>query len=328
MAPKAKSTALADINMVASHGHDSHPRVQLEPTRDGMRAFLIKFKAILSQDLSDALDLYLDNPKAPKTTEAKTTHKAIWRALVPCLNGLDHLLLKIYRDCRQDDGPHAIFWLIKELDNKTPVSSVKSVIDLLKTTTFDGDIVSGIDGIISTNDRLDEPFQFSDAITSILILVHLPQQLSTLRNLIINEMSDDSVPPPRAILSRVKQELSLQGLDSSNYETGNMNFATFQRNSRKCFNCEAVGAHATWACPMPRVNCTECGIGAGHLSKYCFVKNNSPLPSSWSDERKNAMKQKRAEYAARSPVTANTANLCVEVDEMDTAEFWAAIGAK
>ena len=196
MAPKAKSTALANIPMVASHGHDSHPRVQLEPTRDGMRAFLIKFKAILSQDLSDALDLYLDNPKAPKTTEAKTTHKAIWRALVPCLNGLDHLLLKIYRDCRQDDGPHAIFWLIKELDNKTPVSSVKSVIDLLKTTTFDGDIVSGIDGIISTNDRLDEPFQFSDAITSILILVHLPQQLSTLRNLIIHEMSDDSVPPP------------------------------------------------------------------------------------------------------------------------------------
>ena len=92
MAPKAKSSAPADISMVAPHSLDSPiyraPHIQLTATREGLRAFLIKFQAILTPDLSNTLDTYLENPRAPKSEEAKAAHKAIWRALVPCLNGL------------------------------------------------------------------------------------------------------------------------------------------------------------------------------------------------------------------------------------------------
>ncbi len=125
--------------MVASHIPDSPPfrapHIHLNPTRDGLRAFMIKFHAILSPDLSNTLDNYLDNPRAPKTEEAKSAHKAIWRALVPCLNGLDDLLLRIHRDCRQHDGPQALFWLIKDLDDNAPVTSIKAVVDIIKTVT-------------------------------------------------------------------------------------------------------------------------------------------------------------------------------------------------
>ena len=127
MAPKAKSSALADIHMVAPYSSDSHlpraPHIQLVATRDGLRAFLIKFHTILTSDLSNTLDNYLANPRAPKTDEAKNAHKAIWRALVPCLNGLDDILLRIHRDCRQHDGPQALYWLIKEFDDNAPGSS-------------------------------------------------------------------------------------------------------------------------------------------------------------------------------------------------------------
>ena len=158
MAPKAESSALADISMVAPHIPDSPisraPHIQLVATRDGLRAFLVKFQAILTPDLSNTLDNYLQSPRAPKTEEAKAAHKAIWRALVPCLNGLDDLLLRIHRDCRQHDGPQALYWLIKEFNDNAPVTSIKAVIDIIKTTSFGGDIVSGIDHIITTNARL------------------------------------------------------------------------------------------------------------------------------------------------------------------------------
>ena len=334
MAPKAKSTALADIHMVASHSHDSPsfraPHIQLNPTRDGLRAFMIKFHAILSPDLSNTLDNYLDNPRAPKTEEAKSAHKAIWRALVPCLNGLDDLLLRIHRDCRQHDGPQALFWLIKDLDDNAPVTSIKAVVDIIKAATFGGDIVSGIDHIISTNARLQEPFQFNNAITSILILVKLPNDLARLRDSLIGEINEDNIPSPRTILERVKQELSLRGLGERDSEH-HISMATFQRNHArlKCINCDATGAHQTWACPKPKADCSECGPGAGHLSKFCFVKNDNPLPAGWSEARKADMQKQRSAYIARTVATGNVANFCVEADEeMDTEAFWKAIQAK
>ena len=287
MAPKAKSSAPADIRMVAPHSPDSPiyraPHIQLTATREGLRAFLIKFQAILTPDLSNTLDNYLENPRAPKSEEAKAAHKAIWRALVPCLNGLDDLLLRIHRDCRQHDGPQALYWLIKELDDNAPVTSIKAVIDIIKTTSFGGDIVSDIDQIISTNARLQEPFKFNNAITSILILVKLPISLSRLRDSIIGEITEENIPSPRSILERVKQELSLRGLDERDYEH-HISMATFQRNHArlKCINCDTTGAHQTWACPKPKADCSECGASAGHLSKFCFVKNDNPLPAGWS----------------------------------------------
>ncbi len=324
MAPKAKSSAPADIHMVASHSPDSPiyraPHIQLAASREGLRAFLIKFQAILTPDLSNTLDTYLENPRAPKSEEAKAAHKAIWRALVPCLNGLDDLLLRIHRDCRQHDGPQALYWLIKEFDDNAPVTSIKAVIDIIKTTSFGGDIVSDIDQIISTNARLQEPFKFNNAITSILILVKLPISLSRLRDSIIGEITEENIPSPRSILERVKQELSLRGLDERDYEH-HISMATFQRNYRpKCTNCD--GLHQTWTCPKPRADCTECGPGAGHLDKHCFVQTDGPLPSGWSEARKTDMAKKRAAFKAG---TSDAANLCADID---TEEFWKALGAK
>jgi hypothetical protein len=40
------------------------------------------------------------------------------------------------------------------------------------------------------------------------------------------------------------------------------------------------------------------------------------------------MNKKRAEFKARLAASSNTANLCAEVDEMDSEDFWKAIGAK
>ena len=212
---------------------------------------------------------------------------------------------------------------MKELDDQTPVASIKTLMETIKAPLSADGVVSGLDRMITNNDRLEEPFNMTPELLSVMMLCKMPSDMRDFRNNILEKMTDETVITPHALLDRVKQHLSLVGFDDlSVSELQHSAFSTFQ-NRRTCFNCNEMATHHGAACPKPKSNCDYCGEAAGHMTKFCFVPNDRPLPYSWDKERKDAMMKKRAEFKARA-ASGHAANACFacEQDEMDLPNFW------
>eukprot|EP00966_Prymnesium_polylepis_P041123 954234-Prymnesium_polylepis.1 len=65
-----------------------------------------------------------------------------------------------------------------------------------------------------------------------------------------------------------------------------------------CYNCNTIG-HAMSTCSQAKHKCEECGV-KGHLAKWCFVRNDKPLPSHMTAETVKSITAKRAAFKLRS----------------------------
>jgi hypothetical protein len=65
------------------------------------------------------------------------------------------------------------------------------------------------------------------------------------------------------------------------------------------------------------VDCGECG-DKGHMPKHCWVRNDKPLPSYFTDDKKRLFEEKRIAYKATTAaaMTITAGELCADVEEM------------
>ena len=103
-------------------------------------------------------------------------------------------------------------------------------------------------------------------------------------------------------------------------------FATFNNQYRSsCVNCDKEG-HKLHECPLAKSDCEYCGKGANHMTKFCFVPNDKPLPFNMGQDKKDNLTKLRAEYQAKKFKKTCAANVCMSAEDDMLAhvddDFW------
>jgi hypothetical protein len=96
-----------------------------------------------------------------------------------------------------------------------------------------------------------------------------------------------------------------------------------------CLNCDKAG-HIAADCSKVMNDCEHCGTKAGHLSKFCLVPNDKPLPEKMGKEKRERIEKLRIEYKARKDASTGKAGLlCAQTDDDGIAgideDFWASL---
>ena len=230
----------------------AHSTVRLTPTAQGMRVFLIKIPSILGPHLSQTLmaaqrKYASTNSWEPESDNQKLLFQHIFNRLIPCLDGQDALILRMNRNC--------------DMEN-----------------------------MLTANDALvDTEFHLNAKLLSALLIAKLPPSLLPTRAAIIQQTA---LPAPQDLISIMKAQIGFDAAASA--ATSTPSFATafiasnanpYAKFDKRCLNCDS-SEHASSKCPKPTTPCDACGLFAGHLAKYCLVKNDSPLPTSWDRHAK------------------------------------------
>jgi hypothetical protein len=305
--------------------HRAIAAISIELTPIGMRALSISFPAALGPLLGTTLEYAVAHGRLdPTDAKEVTLHTTIFNLLAPIMNAHPKVLVDMTDACGKR-GPKAFVWLTSKYNPTSTASSVTSLMNIFSTQTITSD--DDIQKLISINANQPthpQNLQLDDTILAVLILLKLDQTaFQTLRDSIV---ISDSVPTVEVLRKRVKDinTFSVCGM-SQPHAGGNGAFAGVPRTgvSRQhpCANCGVVGKHRSYECDQPKADCDLCGIGVGHLSQYCFIKTDGPLPPKWTDEQKKAMMEKRATYKATKGQGANAA----VGDSDDDEAFWAII---
>ena len=312
--------------------------VRLTMTPQGMRAYLVKVRGILgpalSQTLMAAQAQYLKTGSwepVDDRHEALFTH--IFDRIIPALEGHDGLIVRMSQKCGTN-GPKALDWLTKQLDPQTEASAVLKLIKIFQAKLSEGDLISDIQQLISLNDTLaGDEFHLNAKIVTSLLLAKLPPAHIHARASIVQRQ--DLVSPDELIdilTSTLGFDKAADASSSSTaFQVTPTSFAAvssnpYSKSDKRCLNCDS-DKHPSSKCTQPTVACDACGLFAGHLAKYCLVKNDSPLPTSWDEARKATMLSKRAAYKKMQEENANQrqANMCIPVQEEFSENFWDAL---
>ena len=289
----------------------THPRVQLVPTAQGIRAFEIAFSASLPNNLALCLDHALDaEPYALEPVDARilALHRHIHRALVTCMpNDRPDLLLQMVAESGKL-GPRNIVWLRNKLDPKHVGNNVKTVLDIF-SGTIGVDIhaqVRSVETIIAKARVLEGAFKISDVLLALVIIYKLPST-SKLRHDLVTK---DPLPTPASILLLLQQTAAFADDDDMSSDHGGLKSSTImsgvKQRRQPCYNCGLIG-HDNYACEKPKADCDICGAGAGHINAFCLAQTKRDIPASINEaSRKKILANRARFFAAKGEAAAAT----------------------
>jgi len=262
--------------------------VKLTATSAGAKAFGIKFPTslgpLLAETLKNSLKM-LDGDEDYRPTDNKLIklHELIYQQLVRSLDDHDELLIRMTQET-QEDGPAGFKWLLNDIDPKSTVSAISTLMDIL-TTPLDGDIIESINKKISANNSLPKDLKLKDAILTVLIMVKLPTEYSTHKSVLVEK---DALPTCKELVMSVTKSNQLAKV-SGTPMIEHASFA-FVRNqgSKVCYNCDDnSGNHFHNTCTKPKSDCDVCGKATGHMNKHCLTQNDRPIPDSIAVSTRN-----------------------------------------
>ena len=291
-------------------------KLKLVPTPIGMRTFMIKFPAALGPLLAETLrNTISQEHQEPETTEQENLFGYIFDHLVGCMtNDSSADLLAMSKICGRN-GPMALLWLQRKYDPSTTASAIVTLIDIF-TASLGEDVRAGLDAKKALNDTLPDNIKLSEDSLAILMLCFFPQDLSSLRDIIIEK---DTIPTMEALAEKVSNTTIVTSATGKIAASRSGAFAFASTNSSKfCFNCDNIGHHRS-DCTKPLADCSVCGVAAGHPDKHCLVQSTKPIPNGLSAKRRAEIEEARKAYGLK-----HAANLCFEIgDGSDNDEnFW------
>ena len=303
--------------------------IRLTRSPQGMRAFNMKVPIILGPLLTETLKTarlihQVQGTWEPETPKLASLYEHIFNRIVPALDGHDDLLVRMGENCGTN-GPYALFWLQDTIDPNNDATSIQKLINIFGTSVSDSDPVSSFEHLISLNNSLAGNFHLHPVVITAILLAKLPVQHASLRDISIQH---GTLPQPETFMAQLKSSIGFQSAAVSASrnlcDQSNSAFTALPQFSNQrpklCFNCDST-EHTTKKCDKPRQACDICGVFAGHLAKYCLVKNDKPIPDDWNDIRKQELLSKRVAYKR---MTTNGANLCIpaDIDDQFPEHFW------
>ena len=304
--------------MVAHSGPDPHSlinkqalaKLSISLTALGIRAFILKFTASIGAIYQEALNYAMENEVyAPKDHRTIKLHLAIYNLLVPCFDDHDEILMRMTDEVGQL-GPAAIVWLRNEYDPSSNATAISKIMKVLSTPLNPNKLIDSLNSKVTDNQNLPRELRLNDSLLAILLLVKLPQEFRGLRDIVIDK---ELLPSPKQLISKVKNTLEFQSIDSNGNGHQPVAFAFVGKSSKYCFNCATQG-HLTKECEKPKADCDECGKAAGHPTKHCLVISDKPIPESYSTSGRDVLLAKRVEYKKRN---ANSAMICGNSEDFD-----------
>ena len=182
--------------------------VKLTATSAGAKAFGIKFPTSLGPLLAETLKNSLkmldgDDDYRPTDNKLIKLHELIYQQLMWSLDDHDELLIRMTQET-QEDGPAGFKWLLNDIDPKSTVSAISTLMDVL--TPLDGDIIESINKKISANNSLPKDLKLKDAILTVLVMVKLPTEYSTLKSVLVEK---DALPTCKELVMSVTKSIRL-----------------------------------------------------------------------------------------------------------------------
>ena len=143
-----------------------------------------------------------DDDYRPTDNKLIKLHELIYQQLVRSLDDHDELLIRMTQET-QEDGPAGFKWLLNDIDPKSTVSAISTLMDVL-TTPLDGDIIESINKKISANNSLPKDLKLKDAILTVLVMVKLPTEYSTLKSVLVEK---DTLPTCKELVMSVTKSI-------------------------------------------------------------------------------------------------------------------------
>jgi hypothetical protein len=297
-------------------------KLTFEPTRVGVKVFKIKFRTAIGASLAKVLkDAETNENYDPTDTKDLKAHSEIFDFLVSTMND-DSLILEMITECGEL-GPKCLKFLYDKYDPASTATSLATLLNLMKAPLGD-DISIGISAAVVSNSNLPTGLQFSDKLLCALLLLKLPTQFNHLKSIIVER---DELPTVAELKLKVTSSINMfESSFGESFSNEKASFAAFNDSKYRssCVNCDKDG-HKLYECPLTKSDCTHCGEGAGHMTKFCFVPNDKPLPLKMSQEKKDKFTKLRGEYQAKQFKKA--ANVCMPADDDDLLKhvdqnFW------
>ena len=291
MAPKASGASVHPSSMVAQNLFTIQPRAagiaapRLKRDPPGWRVF----ELVLQSSMNAALrSLVMDHIKTgqlkPYTSDESDAYELVFNELIQRLEAEPDLIELISDKVETGNGIHALSVLRSKFAGNTPAKSL-TVLGEMITIDLDSDPFVGAQRIVSLNSQLADDERFPNKLVTALVLHKLPASYSNLRD---STIASGTFPAPAALVDGIEQ------LKPFVEKAKSVSFAS--RGSQiLCFNCDVRG-HPVAECSQAKVDCDICGTQAGHLPKYCLVKNGKEIPASFAPAQREKIQRLREEY--------------------------------
>ena len=259
-----------------------------------VQTFVIKFTSAIGPTHAAVLRKALaDNNLNPTGTRDIAQHTAIYDLLINCLpDAMD--VLAVTNECACL-GPKSVDWLLRNYAPTTTASAIVTLIELFSEPLGD-DVSAGLTKKSILNASLPDSCKLPDAALATFILMLLPANLNTVRDIIVER---DALPTISELEMKVKNVLIMQSkprLAMNDTSGSAMAFASRKGSGPFCCNCDTSG-HRLAECPKPKSKCDTCGVGAGHMTKHCLVMQyDRPFPASMVQSTRDRISAQRDEY--------------------------------
>ena len=299
--------------------HGALAKVTLRTDPKGFQVFCRKFDSALGTHYQKVIKYAVaTNNLEPVDARAAELHGKIYDMLVGTFaDAHDDILLDMEAHANAL-GPKALVWLKARYSSGDLPTALNGMMSILNGVLGHDTVVADITGLITRNANAAR-LRIPDELLCALVLMKLPSDFNNVRD---NVIFDDQLPSLAELLGKVQAAVNFKPALLAG--AGQMAFAGVGTQSGTqrlfCFNCDTVG-HVLATCGQPKHKCDECGA-KGHMAKYCFVRNDKPLPSNMSRETKTTIEAKRVAYKARM---AATAMACVDISALDDASYYAVV---
>jgi hypothetical protein len=259
--------------------------------------FLAKLGAKLKACLQDAEQAAVKGVVEPTTHKQKDDFALIGDRLLIALQENPDLVNYLCEECDVDNGPECFLALQHKFAGNTVATDLIALTKIIQSSISAADPINEARAIISLNNTLSSKHKLSDSLLAAFLVCKLPDFATPLRSIFIER---DTLPNTNELIDKLEQQHEFRTATAPSDEMGKISMFTKSKYQGLCFNCDAKDEHATHDCPKPPAGCEHCGNTAKHLSRYCFVPNDRPLPRKWSQERKAEMEAKRKAYKIKN----------------------------
>ena len=250
------------------------------------RTYTLQFKSAIGAQYKVTLErATATSDFGPTSTAAIVLHAAIYDMLVLTFKGEDDILDEMIAQCNAD-GPACFAYLTSKYNSTSLPAAVKNLGAIVREPVVGPEQIAGV---VALNKRFSR-LCFTDEQLTALILLKLPDKYSVVKTLVLQSNSLPTVADLMNML-QVETDFAPDGDRPAVFST-----IGGQQQQGFCFNCDTVG-HTIRFCPKPKVDCGECG-DKGHMPKHCWVRNDKPLPSYFTDDKKRLIADKRITYKA------------------------------
>jgi hypothetical protein len=263
----------------------SSAAITLTRTPQGWSAFSMIFKAKLGTVLQASLEYAIEHKQLePADTRQAALFQHIHNSLIIALQNECDLIADLAALPAPSNGVKEYLHLQKEFAEQTIAKDLTGIASIINTS-LQQNTVEQVKQMLADNRMLQQ--QFPSQLMVSLILSKLPAEFATIRDIIVER---DELPDCATLLNKLVQHQSL----SLNQPRSRIAFLTGK--PFHCHNCDKTDAHPPQQCNKPQAGCDYCGAQAWHMTKFCWVPNDKPLPHFWSDARKEQIEKKRKEY--------------------------------